>query len=187
MTTDPPGIEVTMTSAIPGAGDETTDVHYALPVSPHARARGETEEQRLDRNYVELLQELRVAQTGTQILFAFLLTMAFTPRFVEINEFQRGLYVVILVTAALATVLIIGPVSFHRIVFRRRQKRALVESANLLAIGGLVLLAVSMTGSVLLVLDVVIGGVPAMWLTALVAAWFIGFWYVLPFVYRRRG
>lgn len=186
MTRNSSGIGLPMTSVIPGVGDDEPDFD-PQPVSPHARARNETEEQRLDRNYVELLQELRVAQTGTQILFAFLLTMAFTPRFLDITQFQRVLYVITLVTAALATVLIIGPVSFHRIVFRRRQKRALVEVANRLAIGGLVLLAVAMTCSVLLVLDVVVGGALAQWLTALVGAWFLIFWYVVPFVHRRKG
>ncbi len=168
-----------------GAG--ATTITELEPASPHARARGETEAQRLDRNYVELLQELRVAQTGTQILFAFLLAMAFTNRFDAITDFQRGLYVVSLFTAALATALIIGPVSFHRIVFRRQQKRALVDVANLLAIGGLFLLAVAMVCSLLLVLDVVVGGALAMGLTGFVAAWFLVFWYVVPLLFRRKG
>ncbi len=175
-----------MSSELTGASDE--DGPGGLePVSPHARARGETEAQRLDRNYVELLQELRVAQTGTQILFAFLLTMAFTDRFHEITGFQRTLYVVTLIAAALATGLMIGPVSFHRIVFRRQQKRALVEVANVLAIAGLILLAVAMTCGVLLVLDATVGRLLALCLTALVGAWFVCFWYVVPLLYRRNG
>ncbi len=168
-------------------GSDGCPVATQEAVSPHARARGETEAQRLDRNYVELLQELRVAQTGTQILFAFLLTMAFTPRFPEITDFQRVLYVVALMTAALATGLMIAPVSFHRIVFRRQQKRVLVETANVFAMGGLVLLAVAMVCAVLLVLDVVVGGSLALWLGVLVAAWFLVFWYAVPWIARRNG
>ncbi len=154
--------------------------------SPHARARNETEDQRLDRNYVELLQELRVAQTGTQILFAFVLTMAFTPRFGDITPFQRGLYITTLLSAAAATALLIGPVSFHRLLFRRRQKGALVDVANRMAIAGLGLLAVAMVSAVLLVLSVTVGTTLAAVLAGLLGAWFVLLWYVVPYLHRRR-
>lgn len=167
---------------------EAVDDDCAEPVgrSPHARARNETEDQRLDRNYVEILQELRVAQTGTQILFAFVLTMAFTPRFDHITTFQRGLYIVTLLSAAAATALLIGPVSFHRLLFRRRQKAALVDVANRMAIAGLGLLAVAMVSAVLLVLSVAVGTDVAAPLTGLLAAWFVLLWYVVPYLHRRR-
>src|SRR6266508_4388199 len=100
------------------------------------RERQESELQRLDRNFNELLQELRVAQTGVQILFAFLLTLAFTQRFGEVTGFQRGLYYGTLVAAALATSLLIAPVSLHRLLFRRHQKGRVVIAANRLAGGG---------------------------------------------------
>ena len=96
------------------------------PAQQAADSRGETLQQLLDRNLAELLQELRVAFTGVQILFAFLLSMAFTPRFTELNGFDIGVYVVALLSTALATMVLIAPVSFHRIVFRRRQKAAFV-------------------------------------------------------------
>jgi hypothetical protein len=145
---------------------------------------GETVAQRLDRNYTELLQELRVAQAGVQILFAFLLTLAFTQRFGETDGFQRGVYVVTLLFAAGAAALLIAPVAFHRLVFRRRQKDDLVDAANRLALGGLAMLFVAMVGAVLLILDVVLGDFRAFLLTGLVAAWFVGLWLVLPLTQR---
>src|SRR4051812_10303413 len=89
-----------------------------------ANSRGETMDQLLDRNLNELLQELRVAFTGVQILFAFLLSLAFTQRFEDLNDFDIAVYVVALLSTALATMVLIAPVSFHRIVFRQRQKAA---------------------------------------------------------------
>jgi hypothetical protein len=148
--------------------------------------RAETTAQRLDRNYNELLQELRVAQAGVQILFAFLLTLAFSQRFAETTAFQRATYVVTLLFAAGAAGLLIAPVAFHRIVFRQRQKDDLVEAANRLSLGGLGMLLVAMVGSVLLILDVVLGRARALGLAGVVAAWFIGFWVVLPLA-RREG
>jgi len=145
----------------------------------------ETTAQRLDRNYNELLQELRVAQAGVQILFAFLLTLAFSQRFAETTAFQRTTYVVTLLFAAGAAGLLIAPVAFHRIVFRQRQKDELVEAANRFALGGLGMLLVAMVGAVLLILDVVLGRARALGLAGVVAAWFIGFWLVLPLARRE--
>ena len=101
-----------------------------------ADSRGETLEQLLDRNLAELLQELRVAFTGVQILFAFLLSLAFTQRFTELDGFDIAVYVVALLSTALATMVLIAPVSFHRIVFRRGQKAALVVVADRLLMRG---------------------------------------------------
>ena len=155
--------------------------------SPDAEdERGESEAERLDRNYGELLQELRVTQTGVQILFAFLLTLAFTQRFAQITSFQRGTYVVTLLFAAGATALLIGPVSFHRLVFRHDQKDDLVFTANRMALGGLAFLLVAISGAVLLILDVTLGRGPALWLTGLVTAWFVLLWVVVPLVSRSR-
>ncbi|HYT09442.1 MAG TPA: DUF6328 family protein [Mycobacteriales bacterium] len=151
-----------------------------------APGRDETEAQRLDRNYSELLQELRVTQTGVQILFAFLLTLAFTERFARVTPFQRGTYVVTLMFAAGATALLIAPVAFHRVVFRHNQKDDLVRNAHLMALGGLALLLVALVGAVLLILDVVLGRGPALWLTGLLAAWFLVLWAVVPLVSRSR-
>jgi hypothetical protein len=148
--------------------------------------RHETEAERLDRNYNELLQELRVSQTGVQILFAFLLTIAFTPRFPQATEFQKHTYVVTLLLSAGAASLLIAPVAFHRLVFRRQQKDDVVNAANKLAMGGLVLLFGAIVGAVLLILDVVLGDTAAWVLAGLFAVWCLGFWFVLPLVARQR-
>src|SRR3954464_12798792 len=122
-----------------------------------AEERGETVDQVLDRNVNELLQELRVAFTGVQVLFAFLLSLAFTQRFKDLDAFDLGVYTTALMTTALTTLLLIAPVSFHRLVFRRRQKAALVIVADRMLIIGLALLVASITSAVLLILDVALG------------------------------
>jgi Family of unknown function (DUF6328) len=151
-----------------------------------ARGRDETEAQRLDRNYGELLQELRVAQVGVQILFASLLTVTFTDRFTTISSQQRGTYVVTLLAASLATALLVGPVAFHRIVFRHNQKDDLVRVSHRMALAGLTCLAVSLVGVVLFILEEVLGQTPALWYSAGVAAVFLLLWLVVPFVSRTR-
>jgi hypothetical protein len=150
----------------------------------NAKARGESEAQRLDRNLMELLQELRVAQTGIQILFAFLLTLPFSARFADTTAFQRNVYVATLMCAAGATALLIAPVSMHRFVFRQRKKKQLVAWSNRFAHGGLLLLALSVVGSVLVVLEEVAGPTGGRWLTVVVAVWFGVFWYVSPMIVR---
>jgi hypothetical protein len=142
--------------------------------------RDETEAARLDRNYIELLQELRVLQAGMQILFAFLLSLAFQSRFSETTDFQRDLYIVTLVCAALATACLIGPVPFHRIVFRRGMKDDLVVAANRYAAAGLIMLFLTMAGAILLVLDFVIGLTTALIVTASLAVAFIVLWVAIP-------
>src|SRR2546423_4815797 len=113
--------------------------------------RRETPLERWDRNFSELLQELRVAQTGVQVLFAFLLTLPFTNRFERITGVQRGTYVVTLVAAAAATALLIAPVSYHRLVFRQGRKPQLVRTGSKPATLGLGCRLVPMLGAVLLV------------------------------------
>ena len=149
-------------------------------------ARDESTDERLDRELGELLQELRVTQTGVQILFAFLLTLAFTQRFPQITSFQRATYVVTLIFAALTAALFIAPVALHRVLFRHHQKDTLVFTTSKLALAGLASLFVAMVGAVLLILDVTLGRTPALWFTALVAAAFVGLWLVLPLVSRTK-
>jgi hypothetical protein len=151
------------------------------------REHAENEKERNDRRYNELLQELRVAQTGVQFLFAFLLTLAFTQRFPDVTQFQKWLYVVTLIETAVASALLIGPVSFHRILFRRGLKPQLVAGSNLMAQGGLVVLLLAINSAVLLILDVVLGGVVAAVLAAVTTAWFVVVWYVLPLTAREGG
>lgn len=119
--------------------------------------RGETSAQRSDRNWNELLQELRVAQTGVQILTGFLLTVPFQQRFTELDAYQKDVYLVLVVLAVAATGFIVAPVSLHRILFRKHLKRELVESADRLAQTGLALLALVLGGSALLLFDIVVG------------------------------
>jgi Family of unknown function (DUF6328) len=152
----------------------------------NAEARGETPMQRADRAYGEILQEVRVAQTGVQILFAFLLALAFQARFADITSFQRGVYAVTLMLCAAATALLIAPAAFHRVIYRRRLKQHLVRVANRLALAGLVLLLLSMVSAVLLIMDVVLGLAPAVTLAAGVLAWFTMWWFVLPLRTRTR-
>jgi hypothetical protein len=153
----------------------------------NAQARDENDEERLDRNFLELLQELRVAQAGVQILFAFLLSLAFTQRFGELTRIQRGIYVVALVTAAVAAALFIAPVAWHRLLFRRRRKHELVDAGNRMALAGLAALLVSVVAAVLLIVDVTLGAVAAVPITALVALWYLVFWCALPIWSRYRS
>ena len=152
-----------------------------------AESRGETLDQVLDRNVNELLQELRVAFTGVQLLFAFLLTLAFTQRFTELDDFSLAVYTVSLLSTALATMLLIAPVSFHRIVFRRRQKAALVVVADRLLVLGLAMLVPAISCSVLLIVDFVLGRTAGIVCGAGTALVGLLTWYVLPLAIRRSG
>lgn len=147
----------------------------------------ETETQRWRRNFADLLQELRVTQTGIQILFAFLLTLPFSAGFPRTTPFQRNVYIVALLSAALATALIISPVAFHRALFRRGRKPELVRFAHTVATWGLGFMLVAMVSSVLLITDYVLSRPVAFALSALTAAWFMTFWVALPFQRRRWG
>lgn len=146
--------------------------------------RDESPAQRIDRNYGEILQEMRVAQTGVQLLLAFLLTLAFTPRFGSLNTFQLDVYVLSLVLGATSTALLIAPAPFHRLVFRRRLKTQLVRTSSHLLLAGLVLLKLALAAALLLILDVVLGRWPAVWITGGIVAWFSFWWYLLPLRYR---
>ncbi len=146
--------------------------------------REETEEERADRNLSDLLQELRVALPGVQVLFAFLLTVPFTQRFDDLSDFQEKLYFGVLITVALATVMLAAPTAGHRILFRRQQKEFIVTISNTLALIGLLLLAVSMTGALALISDFIFGATTAMITSIVMASAFIGFWFLGPI--RRR-
>ncbi len=148
--------------------------------------RGETALERWDRNFGELLQEIRVVQTGVQILFAFLLTLPFTVRFEHSSRLDRLAYVGTVLATAVAAGLLIAPVSYHRIVFRRGRKAELVRVASRLAEWGLGSLLLAMLGAVFVVMDVVLGSPWAALLVAAVAALYGFLWYVLPFLRRTR-
>jgi hypothetical protein len=140
----------------------------------------EDEVERLDRHWNELLQELRLAQTGTQILFAFLLSIAFQSKFQEADRFTHDVYAATLVASALAVGLFLAPVSFHRVVYRQRLRDRMLPIAGKMAAAGLVFLVVAMAGGVLLALDVVLSRAVAIVVSAVVLAWFTVFWYVIP-------
>ena len=149
--------------------------------------RDETGLERWDRNFIELLQELRVAQTGVQILFAFLLTLPFTNRFGQVSDLDKVVYVITLVAAATATALLIAPVSDHRQVFRQGRKAELVRTASTLAQAGLGALLVAIIGAMFLVLDVVAGLGWATGLAVVITLLYLVLWYVLPKLIRARG
>jgi cation transport ATPase len=146
----------------------------------------ETEKERLDRNLMELLGELRVALPGVQVLFAFLLAVPFAQGFTRVTAFQRDVYFFTLCCALAGTVCLIAPTPFHRLTFRLHQKRALVSIANRLTIAGLALVALAMTGVMLLISDVLFGTATAVVATALAATLFVVLWGVLPLRHRRR-
>lgn len=148
--------------------------------------RNESRAQTLDRNVSELLQELRVAITGVQVFFGFMLALAFTGKFDDLSRFELTVYVITLVSCALATVLLIAPVPIHRILFRRGQKDILVIAADRLAMAGLALLAIAMCSGVLLITHVVLDTWLAWTLTSLVLACCLVFWYAVPLMIRRR-
>lgn len=148
--------------------------------------RNETQEQRDDRNLIELLQELRVAGLGVQVLFGFLLALPFTMRFTQLSHAQRGLYIGILVVSALATALLLGPVAYHRLVFRRRLKEPLVRAANVMAIGGLVAVALAVCATVLLVVSYLEKGLPVVVISVGLGCVFGGLWFAYPLACRQR-
>lgn len=149
--------------------------------------RNESEADRLDRHWQELLQELRVAQTGVQILFAFLLVVAFSGPFQEAGPYTHGVFAATLVITAMATALLIAPVSVHRLVYRRQLRDELIRVAAKMAMGGLFFMLLAVAGGLLLALDVVLSRTTTLAVVAAVAVWFSVFWYVVPLAVRRRG
>ncbi len=149
--------------------------------------RRETQNERADRNWNELLQELRVTQTGTQILTGFLLTLPFQQRFTELNGFQTGLYLVLVALAVLATALFVAPVSLHRLLFRRRLKPELVTAGGRFARAGLVVLGMVIVGSATLIFDVVVSRGVALAVGGASLVLLAVCWWVLPHRLARRA
>jgi hypothetical protein len=150
------------------------------------QGRDESPEERADRNLSELLQELRVALPGVQILFAFLLTVPFSQGFTRLDGFQRDLFFAVLLSTAVSTALLIAPTAHHRLLFRLRDKENLVRVSNSLAIAGLLVLLVSLTAAVLLVADIMFRSPAPAIFTAAVALVFIVAWIVMPVIRRIR-
>jgi hypothetical protein len=149
--------------------------------------RDETEEERLDRNLMELLQELRVALPGIQVLFAFLLVVPFQQGWAQVTDFEQQVYYITLLLTAAASICLIGPTARHRMRFRELDKQWIVETANRLTIAGLVFLGGAICGVLMLITHVVYDST----LTAVVVAVFAIFlawvWFVAPVVRELRG
>jgi Family of unknown function (DUF6328) len=155
-------------------------VAYRGHVADKPSGREESESERLDRNLSELLQELRVALPGVQVLFAFLLAVPFQQGFEKVTQFQKWLFFATLMLTALSAALLISPSAYHRMTFRMQQKDKLVFIANKLTIAGLGCLALAMTGAIMLVTDLLFNTVATVIASAAALAAFALLWYVLP-------
>jgi hypothetical protein len=149
----------------------------ANPDEPH--------KERVDRELIELLNELRVALPGVQVLFAFLLILPFQQRFAETTAEDQAVYTIALLACALATALLIAPSMYHRLNFRQGNKERMLHDANRLMIAGVLLTAIGVACSIYLVVDVVYGGVPAVIATAMALIVYGSLWLGLPLARRR--
>ena len=140
--------------------------------------------ERNSRRLIELLQEVRVATAGVQILFGFLLAVPFSQGFAKISSFDKHVYLVVLICTALSSALLISPTALHRLLYKRGHKAEIVAYASVMTIWGLVLLAVAMVGVVLLLTNVIFGSAAAVAVTVPIAVVFAVTWFVVPLVMR---
>ncbi|GAO07839.1 hypothetical protein Sgleb_69710 [Streptomyces glebosus] len=152
------------------------------PLGPRDTSQGrhESPEERADRRWNELLQEVRVIQTGVQILFGFLLTVAFTPRFPTLSQTDQTIYVVTVLLGAATTGALIGTVTFHRLVTGHRLKPETVVWAGRLAMVGIVLLLATVASALLLILRIAMDDTAVPWIVTGLVAWFMLCWFALP-------
>lgn len=150
-----------------------------------SQQRHETPTERLDRNWTDLLQELRVVQTGVQLLTGFLLTLPFQARFAQLSRGQQDVYLVTVMLAVAATSFLIAPVALHRLLFRRHARRVTVATAHRLALTGVTLFGLATVGVVLLVFDVVRGGGAGVAAAVAVLALLLVLWLILPLLLRK--
>jgi Family of unknown function (DUF6328) len=148
--------------------------------------RDETTAERLDRNTIELLNELRVAATGIQVLFAFLLVVPFYATFKDVSSFERDVYFVTLVCIATSAILLIAPSIHHRLLFQQGQRAYLVRSGNKLAIAASIFLSVGMTGILVLISDVVFGGAATPIVGVVAGGSIATLWFLVPLNRRRQ-
>ncbi|SNY77130.1 hypothetical protein SAMN04244553_0927 [Nocardia amikacinitolerans] len=163
--------------------DENTS---ARPPRPD-EGRDETELERLDRNWASLIQELRVVQTGVQFLIGALLLLPFQPEFAVVSQQMRTLYLVTVCAAFGATVFLVAPVSWHRILFRRHRLGNVVSAAHRCAMAGVALLGIALTGALVLVVDVVAGDVAGVVAGVAAALLFAAAWLIAPWRWRARS
>jgi Family of unknown function (DUF6328) len=149
--------------------------------------RGETETERLDRNWNSLLQELRVVQTGVQLLTGFLLTLPFQQRFDVLSHQMRMVYLATVGSSVSATVLLIAPVGIHRLLFRRHRLQVLVSAAHRCAYAGLALLGLALTGVTVIIFVAVAGTTAGLIAGACALTLFTFFWWLLPLSLRTHG
>lgn len=147
----------------------------------------EDEQERLTRNWDELLQEIRVTQTGVQILTGFLLTVPFSQRFESLDELQRTVYLCVLASSVLTTGLVVAPAAFHRVLFRHRARDWLVHAADRSASLGLVMVAVTVSGVLFLAFDIVAGNLAAAIAFVATITFFSLLWWAAPVWMGRRG
>lgn len=153
----------------------------------HVPERDETEAQRIDRNWIELLQELRIVQTGGQVLTGFLLVVPFQERFADIDGGVRALYLVVLSLALASTVILLAPVMIHRAVFRSHRKDRVLNLSATLARLGSAILSIAMVGLVALIFTLVLGTGPGLGAAAVMAALVVIMLFVLPARVRRQA
>ena len=150
------------------------------------RRPGETEAERADRNFADLLQELRITLTGSQILFAFLLVVPFNSEFRRTTPLEHGVYIGTLVGSALSAGLLVAPAAMHRVLFHQHLKDRLVALAGTLAIAGQTLFAISLAEGVFLVVDYIYSFAAGLALGVVLLAWYLGWFFLLPSIIRRR-
>ncbi|MDT0179963.1 DUF6328 family protein [Microbacterium sp. ARD31] len=151
-----------------------------------AKGRDETPEERADRNWSEVLQELRVLQTGTQILTGFLLALAFQPAFSDLNDSQRFVYLVLVVLSALSAVIALAPVALHRVLFRQRAKLQVVAYGHAALMTALLTVSLLLVGVVAFVFDVVVGDAAAWTALGALAVVIVIAWIVAPYMVRMK-
>ncbi|GAC68332.1 DUF6328 family protein [Gordonia soli] len=173
-------------SETPGAGDSATGEPSTAASGEDSTGRHETPTERLDRNWNSLLQELRVVQTGGQILTGLMLTVPFQEGFAELNTREQRIFLVSLVFAVLSTVTLISPVALHRLLFRRHAIGRLVDRAHRLTLIGIALLGTALTGVVTTIFDIVFGGWAALATAIIAATVFVLMWVVMPLRERHR-
>jgi hypothetical protein len=149
--------------------------------------RDESPAQRVDRNFNELLGELRIALPGVQVLFAFLLTVPFAQRFADLSGFERGLYFAVLLLTALSSALLIAPTAYHRLLFRRGHKYEVLFFANRAALLGLAALALAMSGAIVLISHLLFGAGAAIPVGIATLLLFGTLWYALPMLRAGRS
>ena len=152
---------------------------------PGSGGSEESHSERVNRELIELLNELRVALPGVQVLFAFLLAVPFAQGFATTTDFQRDLFFGTLLATAISSALLIAPSAYHRINFRERDKERMLLTSNALTIGGLIFLALAIIGAVALIADFVYGPAVPVICAVTGAALFAGLWFLLPYVRRN--